>query len=64
MDVTGHSKESLFLSYINKREDKDDNANLFMKFYEGIQKDIQKEIQKSQNKKAEMTVIKNGTEND
>lgn len=64
INITGHSKESLFLSYINKREDKDDNANLFMKFYEGIQKDIQKEILKSQNKKAEMTVIKNGTTND
>lgn len=37
--ITGHSKESLFLSYINKREDKDSNADLFMKFYEEINKD-------------------------
>jgi integrase len=37
--ITGHSKESLFLTYINKREDKDSNADLFMKFYEDLQKD-------------------------
>src|SRR5690606_39020129 len=28
INITGHSKESLFLSYINKREDKDANADL------------------------------------
>jgi integrase len=37
--ITGHSKESLFLSYINKREDKDANADLFKKFYEELNKD-------------------------
>jgi integrase len=37
--ITGHSKESLFLTYINKREDKDANADLFMKFYEDLNKD-------------------------
>ena len=52
--ITGHSKESLFLTYINKREDKDANADLFMKFYEDLNKD----------KKPEMKVIKNGTNND
>lgn len=51
--ITGHSKESLFLTYINKSEDKDSNADLFMKFYETINKD----------KKPEMKLIKNGTEN-
>ena len=51
--ITGHSKESLFLSYINKREDKDANADLFMKFYEDLNKD----------KNPEMKVIKNGTNN-
>jgi integrase len=51
--ITGHSKESLFLAYINKREDKDANADLFMKFYEDLNKD----------KKPEMKVIKNGTNN-
>lgn len=51
--LTGHSKESLFLAYINKREDKDANADLFMKFYEDLHKD----------KKPEMKVIKNGTNN-
>lgn len=34
--ITGHSKESEFLKYINKHEDKDANADLFMKFYEQI----------------------------
>jgi integrase len=47
--ITGHSKESLFLTYINKREDKDANADLFRKFYEDLNKD----------KKPEMKVIKN-----
>ena len=51
--ITGHSKESLFLTYINKREDKDSNADLFMKFYEDLNKD----------KKPEMKVLKNGTNN-
>lgn len=51
--ITGHSKESLFLTYINKREDKDSNADLFMKFYEDLNKD----------KKPEMKLIKNGTNN-
>ncbi len=51
--ITGHSKESLFLSYINKREDKDSNADLFMKFYEDLNKD----------KAPEMKVIKSGTNN-
>ena len=51
--ITGHSKESLFLTYINKREDKDANADLFMKFYEDLNKD----------KTPEMKLIKNGTNN-
>lgn len=51
--ITGHSKESLFLTYINQREDRDNNADLFMKFYEDLNKD----------KKPEMKLIKNGTNN-
>jgi integrase len=39
INITGHSKESLFLNYINKREDKDANADLFKKFYEELNKD-------------------------
>jgi integrase len=39
INITGHSKESLFLSYINERGDKDANADLFKKFYENIDKD-------------------------
>ena len=50
--TSGHSKESLFLQYINQREDKDSNAELFIKFYEDLNKD----------KKPEMKVIKNGTQ--
>ena len=49
--ITGHSKESLFLTYNNKREDKDSNADLFMQFYEKLNKD----------KTPEMKVLKNGT---
>ncbi len=49
--ITGHSKESLFLSYINQREDKDTNADLFMKFYEDLNKD----------KPAKMVILPNGT---
>ncbi|MBC7642864.1 MAG: integrase, partial [Flavobacterium sp.] len=49
--ITGHSKESLFLTYINQREDKDSNADLFMKFYEEIFKD----------KPAKMILLPNGT---
>lgn len=49
INITGHSKESLFLTYINKREDKDANADLFMKFYEDLHKE----------KIPEMRIIKN-----
>jgi integrase len=33
MTITGHSKESMFLKYINKQEDKDENAKLFLQYY-------------------------------
>ncbi|TDP04079.1 tyrosine-type recombinase/integrase [Flavobacterium sp. 245] len=51
MGISGHSKESIFRVYINAPEDTDENADLFMKFYNEIHKD----------KKPEMKVIKNGT---
>jgi integrase len=51
INITGHSKESLFLTYINKREDKDANADLFMQFYKELHKD----------KQPQLKVIKNGT---
>ena len=51
INITGHSKESLFLTYINKREDKDSNADLFMQFYEELNKD----------KQPQLKLIKNGT---
>lgn len=53
MGISGHSKESIFRVYINTPEDTDENADLFMKFYNEIHKD----------KKPEMKVILNtGTE--
>lgn len=52
INITGHSKESLFLTYINKREDKDANADLFMQFYKDLQKD----------KEPQLKIIKNGTD--
>jgi integrase len=51
--ITGHSKESLFLTYINQREDKDSNADLFMKFYSDLHKD----------KQPQLKLIKDGTDN-
>ncbi|WP_394776760.1 phage integrase SAM-like domain-containing protein [Flavobacterium sp.] len=53
INITGHSKESLFLTYINKREDKDANADLFMQFYEKL----------NQVKQPQLKVLKNGTNN-
>lgn len=47
--ITAHSKESLFLHYINRVEDKDANADLFRTFYEQMNKD----------KKPEMKLISN-----
>ncbi len=49
MSISGHSKESIFRVYISAPEDKDENADLFMKFYNDIHKD----------KAPEMKVIKN-----
>lgn len=34
MGITGHSQENIFLKYINQRQDKDANADLFMSFFE------------------------------
>lgn len=39
MSITGHTKESIFLKYINKPEDKDENAKLFMKFWEMLEEE-------------------------
>lgn len=49
--ITGHSKESMFLEYINQREDKDLNADLFAKFWETMQED----------KEPKLKVIKNAS---
>ncbi|PHR42487.1 MAG: integrase [Fluviicola sp.] len=38
MTITGHSKESMFLKYINRQEDKDENARLFLKYYNELNK--------------------------
>ena len=53
MGISGHSKESIFRAYINAPEDTDENADLFMKFYNEIHKE----------KAPEMKVVLNtGTE--
>lgn len=39
MGISGHSKESIFRVYINAPEDTDENADLFMKFYNDMHKD-------------------------
>lgn len=46
INITGHSKESEFLKYINKHEDKDANADLFMKFYEQINQNKEPQLKK------------------
>lgn len=54
MGISGHSKESIFRIYINADEDTDDNADLFMKLYESISKDIET---KSNDKPSLMNVV-------
>jgi integrase len=51
MAISGHQKESVFLKYINKPEDKDANADLFRALYEKLNED----------KKPQMKLIKNDT---
>ncbi len=59
MEVTGHSKESLFLTYIGKKKDKDENANLFLKFAEIVEEQrAEKKDEEKRNRKSKMKVIK------
>lgn len=51
MDVTGHTKESLVQTYINKRENKDSKAELQRIAYQNQTKD----------KQPQLKIIKNGT---
>jgi len=44
INITGHSRESMFLEYINESQDKDANADMFMKFYEDIHKEKKPEL--------------------
>jgi integrase len=53
MKITGHSKESIFLKYINQREDQDDNAELFIRNHQNIHRFGESVLR----------VIKTGTEN-
>jgi integrase len=48
--MTGHSKESAFLDYINQREDKDANADLFRDLYERMKT----------NEKPQLKLVRNG----
>ncbi|RKS12853.1 phage integrase SAM-like domain-containing protein [Flavobacterium sp. 120] len=52
--ITGHSKESLFLQYINEREDKDANANLFIKMWEIMNKETEV---KDEDKPSQLNVV-------
>lgn len=64
MSISSHSKESVFLAYINEPEDKDENADLFGKFYDIVQDERQKNKEATEKEKLkvpEMKVIKNGT---
>ena len=36
MTITGHGKETVFLKYINKQADKDENAKLFLQYYDQL----------------------------
>ncbi len=47
MGITGHSKESTFLIYINQKEDKDTNADLFRDFWEKMQDDKEPQMKVS-----------------
>jgi integrase len=42
--ITGHSKESLFLQYILEPEDKDANADLFIQYYEQMNKNKEPQL--------------------
>jgi integrase len=52
--ITGHSKESLFLQYINEREDKDANADLFIKMWEIMNKETE---EKDEDKPSQLNVV-------
>jgi len=44
IQITAHSKESMFLAYINKPADKDENAKLMYKYFEMMQENTKDEI--------------------
>lgn len=54
MGISGHSKESIFRIYINAPEDKDENADLFMKLYNDIHKELKI---KANEKPVQMNVV-------
>jgi len=59
MTITAHSKESLFLTYIGEKEDKDANANLMLEYAEIMeQKRKEQKEKEKQSGKAKMKVIK------
>jgi hypothetical protein len=49
--ITGHSKESLFLQYINER-DKDANADLFCQM-----EIMNKEVEENEDKPSQLNVV-------
>ena len=44
IEITGHSKESLFLEYIGKPKDKDENAKLFLSMVKEMNKEKESQL--------------------
>ncbi|MDM1530947.1 site-specific integrase [Myroides odoratimimus] len=44
MGITGHTQENIFLKYINQRQDKDANADLFMTFFEKMNSNVEPQL--------------------
>lgn len=60
IQITGHSKESEFRNYINRDESKEENADLFLKFYEEIHKE-RKENKEKEKDESPLRIVKDGT---
>ncbi len=49
MGITGHTRESDFLKYINKQADKDDNARLFVMYHKQMMESIKENSKNKEN---------------
>jgi len=48
--ITGHTNEETFLEYINQRTDKDANADLFMQYFEQMNRNVEPKMRIIKNK--------------